>query len=56
MKTSELISALQERLDIYGDWNVIIRLSDDDADIDLMSVYVDDEVERIIVSDFPDIE
>lgn len=55
MKASELILALQERIDIYGDWNVIIRILDDDTDIDLMSVYGDDEAERIIVSDIPDI-
>lgn len=56
MKASELIAAIQERIEIYGDWNVVIRIFDDDTDIDLMSCYADDEAERIIVSDFPDIE
>lgn len=56
MKASDLIAALQDRIEIYGDWNVVIRIWDDDTDIDLMSCYGDDEAERIIVSDFHDIE
>lgn len=50
MKASEIIKELQERVALYGDWNVQIRTEDDD--IDVGSVYVDDEAERIIVSAF----
>lgn len=50
MKASELIKELQERIELYGDWGVQIRTEDDDVDVG--SVYADDEAERIIVSTF----
>lgn len=53
MKASDLIKELQERIEIYGDLEVVIRIEDDD--MDLLSVYGDEDSERIIVSDFPDI-
>lgn len=53
MKASDLIKELQERIEIYGDLEVVIRIGDDD--MDLLSVYGDEDAERIIVSDFPDI-
>lgn len=53
MKASDLIKELQERIEIYGDLEVVIRIEDDD--MDLLSVYGDEDAERIIVSDFPDI-
>lgn len=53
MKASDLIKELQERIEIYGDLEVVIRIEDDD--MDLLSVYGDEDAERIIVSDFSDI-
>ena len=53
MKASDLIKELQERIEIYGDLEVVIRIEDDD--MDLLSVYGDEDSERIIVSDFLDI-
>lgn len=54
MKASDLIKELQERIEIYGDLEVVMRSGDDG--MDLLSVYGDEDAERIIVSDFPDIE
>ena len=53
MKASEIIKELQERIELYGDWNVIIRVSEcsDDDDIDVGIVYTDDEAERIVISE-----
>lgn len=51
MKASEIIRELAERIELYGDWNVVIRIDDED-DIDVGSIYADDEAERIVVSDF----
>ena len=58
MKASEIIKELQERIELYGDWNVIIRVSEcgDDGDLDVGSVYADDEAERLVISDFPEID
>ena len=53
MRASNLIKELQERIEIYGDLEVVIRIEDDD--MDLLSVYGDEDAERIVVSDFPDI-
>ena len=53
MKASEVIKELQERIEIFGDWPVIIRADmDDDDDVDVLSVYADDEAARIVISDF----
>lgn len=55
MKASELIKELQERIDIYGDIEIIMRVGDngiDDEDFNVMSVYGDEESERIVISDF----
>lgn len=51
MKASEVIKELQERIELYGDWEIVIRIDDYD-DIDLGLVYADDESERIVVSSF----
>lgn len=51
MKASAIIKKLEEQIKLYGDWNVIIRIDDED-DIDVGSVYTDDESERIVISDF----
>ena len=51
MKASEIIRELAERINLYGDWNVIIRIDDED-DIDVGSIYGDSETEVIVVSDF----
>lgn len=53
MRASHLIRELQERIEIYGDLEVTIRIEDDD--MDLLSVYGDEDAERIIVSNYPDI-
>lgn len=54
MKASDIIKTFQERIEIFGDWEVIFREEGGDDDIDILSVYADDEAERIIVSDSPD--
>ena len=53
MKASEVIERLQRRIDMFGDWEVVFRDKDGefDPDVDIISVYVDDEAERIVVSD-----
>jgi len=51
MKASNLIEMLQRRIDLYGDWNVQFREFGEDSDLDVNSVYADDEAERIIISD-----
>ena len=51
MKASEIIKELEERVKLYGDWNVVIRIDDED-DINVGSIYADDETEVIVVSDF----
>lgn len=53
MKASDLIRELQERIEIYGNLEVSIRI--EGYDLNLLSVYGDEYSERIIVSDFPDI-
>ena len=53
MRANDLIRELQERIEIYGDLEVTIRIEDDD--MDLLSVYGDEDAERIIVSNYPDI-
>jgi hypothetical protein len=50
MKASDIIKELQKRIDIYGDCEVIFRDSDGDDDIDILSVYQDEEAERTVVS------
>lgn len=55
MKISDVIKELQERMDIYGDSEVIFRDCDGDEDIYILSVYYDDEAERAIVSNFVDV-
>lgn len=50
MKASNVIKAMQRRIEVYGDYEVQIRLADDDTDYDLNVVYTDDDAERIIVS------
>lgn len=51
MKASEVIKELQKRIELYGDWEVVIRIDDYD-DIDLGLVYADDESEIIVVNSF----
>lgn len=52
MKASNLIKELQERIELYGDLEVSIRVGFEDED--LRSVFGDESSDRIIVSDFPD--
>lgn len=54
MRAGDLIRELQESIETYGDLEVTIRIDDDD--IDLLSVYGDEDAERIIVSNLPDID
>ena len=51
MKASEVLRMLQEIIDLYDDWYVDIRIEDTE-DIDVGSVYVDCDAERIVISDF----
>ena len=50
MKASDIIKELQKHIDLYGDCEVIFRDSDGDNDIDILSVYQDDEAARTVVS------
>lgn len=54
MKASEVIEKLQERIDIYGDWEIIFRDPFNDDDYYIFSVYADDGAEQIIISSAPD--
>jgi hypothetical protein len=51
MIISELIKALQQRLEIYGDIRVVYR--DDESyaeDVDIFTLYYDDEWDKVILS------
>ena len=48
MKAREVIKALQERLALYGDWDVQIRTKDEDRAVE--SVYVDHDALCIMIS------
>ena len=50
MKASDLIMELQARIDLFGDWNVLMRIGGIE-DIDVGLVYGDDEAEQIIISE-----
>lgn len=55
MKASELIKELQEMINDCGDLEIILRVNDeelDDMDFEAMSAYIDEEAERIVISDF----
>lgn len=52
MKARDIIKSLQELTAIYGNWPVIIRANaDEDDDVDIGSVYADEEEEKFIISD-----
>lgn len=54
MTVQELIEALQVLMDDYGNMPVIFRTPvgvSDDEDSDVMSVYYDDDTEKIVISD-----
>lgn len=53
MKASELIERLQRRIDTFWDWDVVFRDEGGelDPDVDIISVYADEEAERVVVSD-----
>jgi hypothetical protein len=51
MLISEVIKELQNRLELYGDAFVVYRDEDTDPDIDVNSVYYDEDTERCILSD-----
>jgi hypothetical protein len=51
MLISEVIKELQNRLELYGDAFVVYRDEDTDPDIDVNSVYYDEDAERCILSD-----
>jgi hypothetical protein len=50
MKASDIITELRKRIDLYGDCEVIFRDSDGDDDIDVLSVYHDEDTERTVIS------
>jgi hypothetical protein len=50
VKASEIIKELQERIKLYGDYDVIFRDVFDDCDIDTGAVYFDEDAERIVIS------
>lgn len=49
MRASDLIVELQTRMDLFGDFTVVLRVGDEDIDVDL--IYADDDAERIIISE-----
>jgi len=55
MKASELIKELQERIDVYGDSEVVFRDCNSGEDIDIISVYYDIDVDHVIVSNLVDV-
>ena len=50
MTISDVIKELQKRKELYGDMEVIFRAPYDDGDADITSVYVDEDVDRVVVS------
>lgn len=54
MLISELIKELQERLEMYGDAQVVYREFDGDMDLDICSAYFDQDEEKMVVSDMFD--
>ena len=54
MTVQELIEVLQVFMDDYGNMPIIFRTPvgvSDDEDSDVMSVYYDDDAEKIVISD-----
>lgn len=51
LKASDVIKELQERIELYGDLEVIWRENDGDMDFDAISVYGDEDTARIVLSD-----
>ena len=52
MDAKDIIKTLQELTAIYGNWPVIIRANaEEDDDVDIGSVYADEEEEKFIISD-----
>lgn len=52
MKISDVIKALEESKKMYGDKKVIFRDAGSDDDFDVLSVYFDDDADRVVASDF----
>lgn len=50
MTISDVIEELQKRKELYGDMEVISRAPYDGGDADITSVYVDEDVDRAVVS------
>lgn len=50
MKISDVIKELKERQELYGDTEVIFRDSDGDENIDVLSVYFDEDADRAVMS------
>ena len=50
MKASEIVKELQERIKLYGDYDVIFRDVFADCDMDTGAVYFDEDAERIVIS------
>lgn len=56
MKASELIKELQDRIELYGDFQVIYRLgydenADQSDDLEIHSAYADEDNNKIILTD-----
>ena len=55
MKASKVIKELQKRIAVYGDFEVVMRANDngiDQEDFDAISVYGDEDAEKIVISDY----
>lgn len=53
MKMSEVIAELQERINLYGDSELVFRDCDDDYGESILSVYYDVDENVAVVSNFP---
>lgn len=50
MKASELVKELIKRINLWGDYDVIIRIDNEDFSLD--EIYYDEEVNKIVVTDY----
>lgn len=54
MKVSDLINEFQNYVDSYGDFEVVMRINEegvDDMDFETLSVYLDEDEEKLVISD-----
>ena len=54
MKASEFVKELQNYVDNYGDFEVVMRINEDgvdDMDFETLSVYLDEDEEKLVISD-----